>query len=143
MEKSIYFTAFLRSDKKVKPTGRLYRFLTYKECRALPSHAEILDRSGRVATVKITSIKTWKTRPDLEIHCKFGLYEFFEVTVTPERVNCEFVKEITPDDLQELADALNAEIPSPYPDALKQALLNGTIYTQVIDGRATWAPRQK
>lgn len=42
-----------------------------------------LDRSGNARRIKITSIKTWKTRPDVEIHWKYGLYEFGITTLTP------------------------------------------------------------
>ena len=83
----------MRSDKRKNPQQVEYEFLTFAECKSLHGHACILDRQGKIANVKITSVKTWKTRPDeLEVHCKFGLYEYFVVTVTAERPNTELVR---------------------------------------------------
>ena len=86
-------TTIMRSDKRKNPEQVEYEVLTFAECKSLHGHACILDRQGKIANVKITSVKTWKTRPDeIEVHCKFGLYEYFVVTVTAERPNTELVR---------------------------------------------------
>ena len=86
----------MRSDKRKNPEQVEYELLTFAECKSLTGHAYILDRAGKIANVKITSVKTWKTRPDeIEVHCKFGLYEYFVVTVTAERPNAELVRIVT------------------------------------------------
>lgn len=77
------FKSTLRSDKRAKPEWREYRHLTFDECRKLSNHALYIDRQGKIASVKITTIKTWKTRPEIEVHCKFGLYEYFTDTIRP------------------------------------------------------------
>lgn len=84
-----YVSASLRSDRRKYPETRLYRYLSYQELKDKQNyyrsnHILLLDQNGKVARVKVTSIKTWKRKPDLEIHCQFGLYEFFVETVTPD-----------------------------------------------------------
>jgi hypothetical protein len=83
--------AKMRSDKRKIPTLYEYRVLTNQECKALGSHAYILDSYGDIAQVKITSIKTWKTRPDIEVHCKYGMYEYFVVSISPTNQNSELI----------------------------------------------------
>ncbi len=41
-----------------------------------------LDRSGNLRHIKITSIKTWKTRPNVVVHWKYGLYEYGYTDIT-------------------------------------------------------------
>lgn len=83
----------MRGDKRKNSSIVNYEVLTFDECKALGGHTYILDRNNRIARVKITSIKTWKTRPtELEIHCKYGLYEFFVIKVNESRPNTELVK---------------------------------------------------
>lgn len=86
------FETTLRSDKRKSPTMYKVEYLTYDECKVLGSHAKVLDKNGKIADVKITSVKTWKRRADVEIHCKYGMYEFFSETVTPDRQQSLFVK---------------------------------------------------
>ena len=83
--------AKMRSDRKVKPTMYEYRLLTNTECKELTNHCHILDRYGNIAQVKITSVKTWKRRSDVEIHCKYGMYEYFTITITDDRPNSELI----------------------------------------------------
>lgn len=76
--------ASLRSDKHKNPVMREYRHMTYGEVKtALPSHILILDLNNRVVTVKVTSVKTWKTRPTIRIGCKWGMYEYFTMDIEP------------------------------------------------------------
>ena len=83
----------MRSDKRKNPESVEYEVLTFAECKALSGHAYILDRQGKIANVKITSVKTWKTRPnEIEVHCKFGLYEYFTVTIDSHSPNKEMVR---------------------------------------------------
>ena len=82
--------AKMRADKRVNPDVFEYRILTNDECAKLTGHAHILDRNGDIARVKIMSVKTWKRRPDIEIHCKFGLYECFTIRLNPQ-VNTELI----------------------------------------------------
>lgn len=95
MSENTVFTAKMRSDKRKNQELKSWRYMTYEELKARPYHVNILDRHGDVAEVHITTIKTWKTRPQIEIHCKFGLYEYFTVTVYPDRQQQEFVIEVT------------------------------------------------
>lgn len=84
--------AKMRNDKRKNPTMISYRVLTNDECKALSGHCHILDQNGNIAQVKITSVKTWKTRPDIEVNCKYGLYEFFTVRLDPARTNTELIE---------------------------------------------------
>jgi hypothetical protein len=83
--------AKMRSDKRKNPTMLGYRVLTNQECATIGSHAYILDRYGDIAQVKITSIKTWKTRPNIEVHCKYGMYEYFVVSISPTNQNSQLI----------------------------------------------------
>lgn len=84
--------AKMRSDKRKNPTMLEYRLLTYDECRSLKyHHCYVLDRYGDIAQVNITTVKTWKRRPDLEIHWKFGLYEYGQETVRPNEPQTFFI----------------------------------------------------
>jgi len=90
------FEAVSRYDRHANPEKKCYRFLTLNECKALDSgnHAQILDQFGRVAEVKITSVKTWKTRPDVQIGWKFGLYEYGKELITQDSDNRFLVTEV-------------------------------------------------
>lgn len=85
--------AVMRSDKRKNPQPVECELLTFEECKALTGHAYILDRYGKIARVKITSVKTWKTRPnEIEVHCKFGLYEYFTLSIDEHSPNKELVR---------------------------------------------------
>ena len=85
--------AALRSDRHVKPTMRTYRRMTAGELVARRTY-ESLDRNGKVANVKVTSIKTWKTRSDIEVHCQFGKYEHWTETYASRDALTDFVQEV-------------------------------------------------
>lgn len=87
------FTAPSRYDGKNVMT---VRFLTQQECKELSvgAHSLALGEDGRVARVKITSLKTWKTRTDVEIGWKFGLYTSGKELITEDEENKFFVKEV-------------------------------------------------
>jgi len=96
METTNTLVTSLRSDKRKNPAMVTVQYLTFEEVKALKNHAQVLDRHCKVAEVKITSIKTWKTRPNIvEVHCKYGMYEFFSETVTRETQQTFFVKVIS------------------------------------------------
>jgi hypothetical protein len=84
-----------RNDKHVRPQEVEYRYLTNEECRKLGdgwnNHVHILDKYCKIAQVKVTSVKTWKTHNDIEIHCKYGLYEYFTVRISDDSPNTELV----------------------------------------------------
>jgi hypothetical protein len=83
----------MRGDRRKNPEKVFYRVLSFDECKALTGHSYILDKHGHIARVNITSVKTWKTRPDVEIHCKFGMYEFFTIRLDASNpVNTELVE---------------------------------------------------
>ena len=85
--------ATMRSDKRKNPQQYEVELLTLEECKALSGqHSYILDDAGRIANVNVTSVKTWKTRPEIEVHCKYGLYEYFVITIGPDRPNSELIK---------------------------------------------------
>jgi hypothetical protein len=85
-------TTTMRGDNRKSPEIVKFEILTTDECKALTGHAHILDRVGKVARVKITSVKTWKRRPDVEVRCQYGLYEHFKITITPTQPSTELVK---------------------------------------------------
>jgi hypothetical protein len=93
--------AKMRSDKRKKPQMYEYEYLSYEECRALNNHAYILDQYLNIASVKITSVKTWKTRDDVEIRCKYGMYEFFTVEISSSSPNTELIKLVEKEDEKE------------------------------------------
>ena len=52
-------------------------------------HIVLTNADGTLMRARITSIKTWKTRPDeIEIHFKRGLYDYGTLTV-PDLPNFE------------------------------------------------------
>ena len=76
------FQAIQRSDVKRKnAVKRDYRYLTYDECKVLSGHSLVTDRYGNIAQVLITSVKTWKTRAEIRIGYKYGLYEYGSITM--------------------------------------------------------------
>lgn len=85
--------AKMRSDRKKSPTMYEIRELTFDELKRLSNHAYILDQAGQIANVKITSVKSWKTRPNnLDIHCKYGLYDYFIVHVVDCNPDMTFIE---------------------------------------------------
>ena len=82
------------SDKKKNPDLFEYRILSNEECKQLKSGAsvKILDLLNKIRQVKITSIKTWKTRENFEVHCKYGLYEYFVIELSPDKQNVELIE---------------------------------------------------
>lgn len=59
-------------------SSQLFRRLTLEEYKALSSgnRVHFVTRQGDIKQVKVTSVKTWKTRPDVLVKVKFGLYEY-------------------------------------------------------------------
>ena len=109
----------LRSDRRKNPETVEYEYLTFDECRALAheSHCHILDQQGKIAQVKITSVKTWKTRPnELLIGWKYGLYEYGKESIVgndPEARGNAFFVRIVPSELENIArDVVQRELDS-------------------------------
>lgn len=78
------FTVTARGDKHKHPKTIRVRELTFQELQTIRSgqHIDLLDKNGQLASVKVTSVKTWKRRPkDFDINCKYGLYEYFAIHV--------------------------------------------------------------
>lgn len=68
---------YLHSDKKHKHPLTIQEF-TIEELKSLSGHCYFITRFGDLAQAKITSVKTWVTRPNnVDIHLKHGLYEYF------------------------------------------------------------------
>lgn len=66
---------------------REYNFTPFNLTNNRPlscSNCKAIDINGFLRDVKITSIKTWKTRSDIEIHWKYGLYEYGESLLTSD-----------------------------------------------------------
>lgn len=68
-------------DGKRDKVGRevKYKLLTFDEVKAIPQGARVdfWARQNVVKQVRVTSIKTWKTRPgDIRLGLKYGLYEY-------------------------------------------------------------------
>lgn len=69
---------FLHSDKKHK-SPVMVREYTLSELKTLSGHCLFVTRFGDLATVKVTSVKTWKRRlNDVTIGLKYGMYEYFK-----------------------------------------------------------------
>jgi hypothetical protein len=66
----------------------VYQFtgLTLDNWRTLPDNCELmaLDKNEKLRRVKMTSVKTWKTRSDVRIGWKYGLYEYGYTTLTAD-----------------------------------------------------------
>lgn len=72
-----------------------YRELTFDELKSLHGRVSVLDQAGRIAEVKITSVQSWKTRPyNLDIHCKYGLYDYFVCHVRNSIPDMTFIEVI-------------------------------------------------
>lgn len=96
------FFASRRSDRHANPVKGQYRFLTLEECKSLHGRVDVLDRNGQVCQVSITSVKTWKTRPDVRIGWKYGLYEYGQELITCDADNSMFLFEmISPEEMKE------------------------------------------
>lgn len=93
------FQVYARSDRKKNPTPIDVDYLSMEEIKSLHSGdtIHILDQNDRLARVKITSIKTWKRKPDIEIHVKYGLYEYFTINVIDASPDMPLVKIIYKD----------------------------------------------
>ena len=73
-------TVYLR--KGTAKALSLFRPVTEAEVRAIRNGDKVLYHlNGRTHNLTITSIKTWKTRHDVEIRVKYGLTEFFAMTL--------------------------------------------------------------
>lgn len=87
------FKASSHYDRSKNPEVKEYEFLTLEECKHLSGHADVVDKNGKIAHVRITSMKTWKTRPDVQVGWKYGMYEFGKELITCDADNRFFVKE--------------------------------------------------
>lgn len=94
-EKMNTFETTSRYDRSSKKETKQYRFLTMDELKEIGSHAQVIDRNGQIANVKVTSLKTWKTRSDVLVGWKFGLYEYGKELVTEYSPNEFFVTEVS------------------------------------------------
>jgi starvation-inducible outer membrane lipoprotein len=55
-----------------------FRYANIDDARKMSqgSTQYIEDQHGKWRNVKITSIKTWKTRPEIEVKWKYGMWEY-------------------------------------------------------------------
>lgn len=69
----------MHSDRHSNPTMFEVQSYTVDELvNHRPTHVLFITRFNTLAQAKITSVKTWKTRPgDIDIGLKYGLYEYF------------------------------------------------------------------
>jgi hypothetical protein len=98
--------AILHSDlKKKNPKQHNYAALTLEDYKALSTgdHVYFVTRHGTLAQAKVTSVKTWKTRPgDVDVNLKYGLRVYFCASFRAgERMHEELVR-IIPDDSSEV-----------------------------------------
>ncbi len=86
--------ASYRGDRHAFPVEHEVRYLSFEECSQIAqySRVNVLDRYGRIAEVKITSIKRWKTHPEIEIRWKYGLYEYGGECLSPGTTSRLFIK---------------------------------------------------
>lgn len=67
--------------------NREYNFTPFNLTNNKPcnnSHCKAIDMQGNLRDVKITSIKIWKTKSDIEIHWKYGLYDYGSSLLTSD-----------------------------------------------------------
>lgn len=80
-----------RVIQKCKNCGRVrsvkpLQVLTLEQAKSLKQgqriyHTSALASDGTPASVRVTSVKTWKREPErVEIRVKYGLYDYFTVT---------------------------------------------------------------
>jgi len=86
-------TAALRSDKRKTPTMHTYETVKAGDVVNGRTYWSLGD-NGRAANVKVTSVKTWKTRPDIEIHLQFGMYEHWVETYANRDVETSLMVEV-------------------------------------------------
>lgn len=90
-----------------------YQVLTYNEVKAgIPSHVDFISNQGDVKHVKITSVKTWKKRGEIQIGLKYGLYEYAYTTIWPNNTytGVQLVREVEID----RPEFLDGEFPNYY-----------------------------
>jgi hypothetical protein len=88
--------AALSSDRKKQPKEWVCLSVSELKRFTLDGRNRVYAFSrhtGYVHVVTITSVKTWKRRPDVEVHWKYGLYEYGVTLVNPANPNEFFVKE--------------------------------------------------
>jgi len=88
------FEAVMRGDRHIRPEVRTYRFLTLEECKLLTGKVLVRDVHGRIGQVKILSVQLWKTRPDVKVSWKYGLYDYGKELITQDADNKFFVVEV-------------------------------------------------
>jgi hypothetical protein len=54
--------------------------LNQDDLKSLGSHVYFISRFNDIRRAKVTTVKTWKRRADIEIHLKYGLYEYAVTT---------------------------------------------------------------
>jgi hypothetical protein len=97
------FDGILHGERnKAMRKTHVFQFLTMDELRQLNRvHIYYVPElpcppydSAWVYRVRITSIKTWKRKPDIEVHWQYGLYRFGYETVVSDSSQWHFVKEV-------------------------------------------------
>lgn len=96
-------TFFARSGYASRHTEakREYRFLTLEECKNLTGRVPFLDADDRVREMKITSVRTYKRRPDVVVRWKYGLYVYGQRVLRSDEDNNLFIVEVLPGILHE------------------------------------------
>lgn len=91
------FSAVLHGEsrKKEKPLHS-WEYLSLEECKNLCQNGSCYAKAddGEIIRMKVTSVHTWKTRPDVRLRVQYGLYQHYEFTFSPEIPNQTFVKEV-------------------------------------------------
>jgi len=79
MENEVFeFTFWTSKRKDATSYVKKYRALTLDEMKNLVvgSRIPFIARGNVIKQIKVTSVKTWKTRRDVHVGLKYGLYEF-------------------------------------------------------------------
>lgn len=90
------FTANKQGDKHKHPETKNVRYMTIDDAKQLKygDHVLVLDQSGCYAICKVTSVKTWKRKPEVVVHLKYGLYEHFTETFINSDSTTNLVMEV-------------------------------------------------
>ena len=96
--------AYDHYDRKKSRPLLTWEFLTFEEVKALHAgdRPHFQTSLGDIAQVKVTSIKTWKTRPgNIHLGVKYGQFDFSYVEFTDGQFSGgeTLVKEVTDETL--------------------------------------------
>lgn len=89
--------AFYHGDKSKERALRHYEPLSVDEMKTLVPRSTIYieNTDGDMPRCRVTSVKTWKTRPDdVRVRLAYGLFEHYEASTISGVSTCPIYKEV-------------------------------------------------